>query len=156
MTEHSSAGRLRPDRRSMLYLGSAAVVLVVALVIVFSLRSNDKDGQSGTPGHPSPTPTASASDDPSGEPRPLVRFTGKGDKTTTSFKAAVNWEVRWRTEADTQFTVELLDKDGTSRGEIVAAKKRTHGSVFVSEAGEFKLNVTASRDWSIRIIGKSR
>jgi hypothetical protein len=140
----------------MLYLGSAAAVVVVALVIVFSLRSNDTGSQSDTPGHRSSTPTASASDSPSGKPTPLAHFTGTGDKTTTSFRAAANWEVRWQTASDKQFTVELLDKDGTSRGEIVAAKKRTQGSVFVSDAGEYKLKVTGSRNWSLQIVGRSR
>jgi hypothetical protein len=139
----------------MLYLGSAAVVLVIALVVALALRSDDdKDGKSGTPGDPTSTPTASTSDSP-GPPKSLASFTGSGDKTTTSFEAAANWEVRWQTEADPTFTVELLDKDGTSRGQIVAAKKKTKGSVFVSEAGDFKLKVTASGDWSIRILGKS-
>jgi hypothetical protein len=136
----------------VLYVGSAAVVLVVALVVVLSLRSDDKDNPSATPGHPSSAPTTSGVKSP-GTAGPIAHFTGPGGTTTTSFRAGVNWELRWKTEADKQFAVELLDKDGTSRGEIVAAGKKKEGSVFVSEAGEFKLKVTTPANWSIDIVG---
>jgi hypothetical protein len=153
VTEDGSAGRHRPGRGWVLYVGAVAAVLVVALVIVLSLKSDDKDSQAGTDGpSASPSATTSASSSPA-KAEPLAHFTGSGDQTTTSFRAAVNWELRWKTEADKQFTVELLDKDGTSRGEIVAAGKKKEGSVFVSEAGEFKLKVTTPANWSIDIVG---
>jgi hypothetical protein len=133
----------------MLYVGSAAVVLGIALVVVLSLRSDDTDSGSGKPERSS-SATASPS---TAKAEPLAHFTGASDQITTTFRAAANWEVRWTSAAGKQFTVELLDKDGTSRGEIVAAGKKKEGSVFVSEAGEFKLKVTTPRNWSIDIVG---
>ena len=137
----------------MLYLASGTAILVAAAVIGLSLGSDDNDGKSGTPGHQS-TPTTS--NGPSSAPKALETFTGDGAKTTTTFSAAANWELRWQTKTDPKFTVELLNKKGESLGQIVTAKKKTQGSVFVSQAGEFKLKVTGTQDWSIRIVGKSR
>ena len=121
--------------------------------MVLTSRSDDTAPQAGTDGpSSSPWTTTSASSSPA-KAEPLAHFNGSGDQTTTSFRAALNWELRWNTEAVKQFTVELLDKDGTSRGEIVAAGKKKEGSVFVSEAGEFKLKVTTPGAWSIDIVG---
>jgi hypothetical protein len=83
----------------------------------------------------------------------LARFEGSGDKTTKAFSAAANWQIIWAAKAGSGFTVELLDKNGVSRGDIVTGKKQAKGSTFVSEAGEFKLKVTASGPWTIAIVG---
>ena len=153
MTSDSSAEPRRTTRRRILYAVSGAAILVAAIVIGLSVYSNDNDGKADTPGHRS-TPTASKG--PSGAPKALETFTGHGDETTKTFSAAVNWELRWSTTPDPTFTVELFDKKGASLGRLVTAGKKTHGSVYVSAAGEYRLKVSGTQDWSIRIIGKSR
>jgi hypothetical protein len=85
----------------------------------------------------------------------LARFGGSGDETTTAFTAASNWEITWTAKPESDFSVELLDKDGASRGVIVTGKKKARGSTFVSEEGDFKLKVTASSPWTIEIVGRA-
>jgi hypothetical protein len=104
--------------------------------------------------HPSKAATASGSSTPVPKASSLAKFSGRGDETTTTFRAASNWEIRWRTESGSPFTVELLDASGVSRGQIVTSKKKVTGATFVSEKGQFKLKVSATRAWSIEIIGR--
>jgi len=139
----------------MLFVWGALAAAVIAAVIIVAVLSNGSDKGAGVTDRPSKTATTSAS--PSSAPKvgSLAKFSGRGDKTTTTFRAAANWEIKWgTTRADKQFAVELLDKNGTSRGQIVVAAKRAQGSTFVSEAGEFKLKVSATGDWSIEVIGR--
>lgn len=140
------------SRRLSLYVGGG-LALVLALVVFFVVRSQGADpaGSAGRTAQPSSmAPSAQAA-----KAESLARFKGSGDKTTTEFSAASNWQIAWVAKAGSGFTVELLDKNGVSRGEIVTGKKQAKGSTFVSEAGEFKLKVTASSPWTIEIVGSA-
>lgn len=143
--------RLRRPR-SMLVVWAALGLIVVAAVVVLVLMSNRSDKDAQAP-HLTPTPTTAIS--PSSAPRvgSLAKFSGHGDKTTTAFLAVANWEIKWGTQTGKPFAVELIGKNGTSRGQIVVAKKQPQGSTFVSEAGEFSLKVSAAGDWSIQVNG---
>jgi len=147
-------GRRLPRQRLMLFVWGALAAAVIAAVIIVAVLSNGSDKGAGVTDRPSKTATTSAS--PSSAPKvgSLAKFSGRGDKTTTTFRAAANWEIKWGTQAGKQFAVELLDKNGRSRGQVVVATKRAQGSTFVSEAGEFKLKVSATGDWSIEVIGR--
>lgn len=155
MTERSGV-RAGSDRRSWLYVGGG-LLLVLVLVAFFVIRAQSADEQvsAGRPASPSPSPALSTTISPTTKAGSLARFDGSDDKTTTTFKAASNWRINWEARAGSGFTVELLDKNGVSRGEIVTAKKKAKGSTFVSEAGEFKLKVTASSPWKIGIVGRT-
>jgi hypothetical protein len=143
-------------RRRMLLIAAALTVVVLGVAIMVAVRSSgpDEGAKASDVQSPSSSPTTSASSIPAAKTKSLARFAGAGNKTTKPFGAAANWQIEWRTK-DPKFTVELFDRNGKSRGDVVAAKRRTHGSTFVSERGQFELKVTASRDWSIRIIGRA-
>ncbi|WP_157610592.1 hypothetical protein [Terrabacter sp. Soil810] len=156
MTERSG-GRHAFSRRPWLYVG-VGLALVLALIVFFVARSQGAGAPAGAgrQGYPSPSPTSSPSAGTSAaKAGSLERFDGSDGKTTTTFKAASNWQINWEAKAGNGFTVELLDKQGVSRGEIVTAKKKAKGSTFVSEGGEFKLKVTASGPWTIGIVGRT-
>lgn len=130
------------------FVGLAAVVAVVVLV------------QQGGDDTATPKGTTSATATPSaGSTQPqahrVTQFSGAGGTTTKTFKAALNWEIRWTASSGSGFTVELLKADGTSRGKIVTAGKKTSGSTFVGEAGEFKLKVTSSKPWTVQIFSRA-
>jgi hypothetical protein len=147
-----SGGRPASSRRSRLYIGGG-LALVLLLIVFFVVRSQSADDQSSA-GQPS-SRSHSTTSTPAAKAGSLARFDGSGDKTTTAFSAASNWEIAWQAQPGSGFTVELLDKDGVSRGEIVTGKKQAKGSTFVSEAGEFKLKVSASSRWKIGIVGRA-
>jgi hypothetical protein len=150
VTEHAGRGPAS-RRRYWLYLAAALAALVLGAVVYLVVLSQSVDGQGAGP-TPSPSPSAISSTAAKAES--LARFTGSGDKTTTAFSADSNWEITWKAKPQSGFTVELLDKDGTSRGQIVTGKNKTKGSTFVSEAGEFTLRVTSSSPWLIAIVGR--
>jgi len=147
-------GRRLLRQRSMPFVWVAIAAVVIAVVVIVAVFSNGADEGAAVPDRPSKTSTTSASPNSAPKVGSLAKFSGRGDKTTTTFRAAANWEIKWGTQADKQFAVELLDKNGTSRGQVVVATKRVQGSTFVSEAGEFKLKVSATGDWSIEVIGR--
>jgi hypothetical protein len=131
-------------------LGLVALAVVAAVVVLVQRGGDDPAGPNGR---------ASATATPStGATQPqahrVTQFSAAGDTTTKTFRAAVNWEIRWTAPSGSGFTVELLKADGTSRGEIVAAGKKTSGSTFVGEAGQFKLQVTSSKPWTVQIFSR--
>ncbi|WP_392544135.1 hypothetical protein [Oryzobacter telluris] len=140
-------------QRSRVYLGAVLAVLALAVVVVLVVRSHGaaQPGKAGRTVSSSPSATSSTAS----EAESLARFTGSGDTTTKAFSAASNWEITWEAKPQSGFTVELLDKDGVSRGEIVTGNKKAKGSTFVSEAGEFTLKVSASAPWSIAVVGRT-
>jgi hypothetical protein len=148
-------GRRLPHQRSMTFVWAALALIVMGVVTIIAVQANGSDNDAEVQDRPSEAATSSASPSPAPTVGSLTKFSGDASKTTTTFRAAGNWELKWRTQRDRQFAVELLEKDGTSRGQIVTAKKKTEGSTFVSEKGEFKLKVTAAREWSIEIVGRS-
>jgi hypothetical protein len=138
----------RTRRWVLLLFVLAAVVAVVVLV------------QRGSDDTANPAGTRSATTTPSAGPTQpqahrVMQFSGEGDTTTKTFKVALNWEIRWTAPRGSGFTVELLRPDGTSRGNIVTAGTKTSGSVFVGEAGDFKLKVTSSKPWTTEILSRS-
>jgi hypothetical protein len=143
----------RPRSRTWWWvLALVALAAIVAFIVVLVQRGGD-DSTS-----PNGRPTATGTPSP-GATQPqahrVTQFSGAGDTTTKTFKVALNWEIRWTAPRGSGFTVELLRPDGTSRGNVVTAGAKTSGSVFVGEAGDFKLKVTSSKPWTVEIRSRS-
>jgi hypothetical protein len=82
-----------------------------------------------------------------------LSFSGSGDDQTDAFDVAANWELRW--EADDAFQAELFNAEGESRGVIIETDEAGDGATFISEAGEFTLEVSADGDWNIEVLDRS-
>lgn len=156
MTDNLRA-RSSSGNRSRLYFSAALVALALVVVALLVIRSQgaDEPGRAGRPASSSQSPSPSANSSPVATAESLARFEGSSNETTTAFAAASNWEIGWAAKPGSGFAVELLDKDGVSRGEVVTGKKKAKGSTFVSEEGNFKLKVTASGPWTIEIVGRA-
>lgn len=120
---------------------------IVAAALLLS-RSAEPRAEDDPAARETTAPTAPA------EPGLVDQFSGSGNETTGAFAAAPNWEIRWQSAAGKPFAVELLTKDGRSRGSIVEAGDRMEGTTFVVEGGEFKLKVSAAGDWSIQVFSR--
>jgi len=127
------------------------VVAAAVAALIWSGRSDDSDSRPMSQSAPTTQPGT-----PTSSPRvgTIEELSGIGDKTSDVFTAEANWEIRWKSPGK-PFAIELLDKGGVSRGEVVQAGDRAEGATFVSEAGEFKLKVTATGEWSIEVIGQA-
>ncbi len=137
---------IAPRRR----LGVVALVVVAASV---GLPGCSSDGSEATPDG-SATTAATPSTNSEAKVGPVAEFSGSGDETTETFRAAANWELRWRVAEGGPFAIELLTKDGESRGRIVDGGDNMEGTTFVSDEGEFKLNVSAGGDWSVQLLSR--
>lgn len=141
----------RPKRRRALFL--AVAVGIAALVIGFIvLETEDADTPSSSD-RPSSSSTTTFGGDASTTAE-RATFSGTGDETTDVFEAAVNWELKWIVSEGETFQVELFAKDGASRGFVVQDDGDSEGSIFVSEAGAFYLEVTTDGRWDVTVIGR--
>lgn len=135
------------SRRFLLLL--TGVVLVLA-----STGCDSKDSpKPATTSASASTTAAAVSTSP--DVKPIAEFSGSTDKTTDPFKAEANWELQWQVATGKHLTVDLLNAKDEARGQLVDSSGKTTGSVFVSEAGEFKLRVTANGDWSVKVVSRA-
>jgi flagellar basal body-associated protein FliL len=141
VSNHADRTEWSSRKRTWLITVVAVVVLAAVGIAVWVSTSGD-DKKAGS------------SSGPIAKLGLVVNFSGRGDQTTKVFKVASNWEVKWRTQADKAFAVELLRKGGDSAGQIVVAKKQSAGSTFVSDAGDFKLAVSAAGKWSVQVYSR--
>ena len=164
--EHEHApqtpGATQGKRRVVPAVAVASVLLALAVLAAVGLLNRDGGGRAGEPAQGPATSEASAvtegpaaTEEPATSVDELAAFTGSGDDTTEAFEAAVNWELRWKAEESESFSIELLAEDGASRGQVVQGAEEGSGTTFVSEEGEFKLEVSAAGDWSITVVGAS-
>jgi hypothetical protein len=141
-----------PQSPPRLILVAAACFLVVGGAVLLLTRSDEHEA--------APPPTTATTKQEAGSTAPaqpglVDQFSGSGDDTTRAFTAGANWEIRWQNTAGERFAIELLTKEGTSRGLIVDAGDRTEGATFVVEGGEFKLRIIAGGDWSIEVFSQA-
>ena len=152
----------KPQRRRRAWWLVLAAVALAAAVAAVALAQGGKDDAAG----PRPTGSATKTSQPTtsqpttsaGPPavkqRQVAEFSGATGTSTKTFVVALNWELRWIAESGSGFTVELLKADGTARGTIVTAGKKTSGSTFVAEKGELMLKVTSTKPWTIKVFSR--
>jgi hypothetical protein len=135
-----------------LILVAAACLLVVGGAVLLLTGSDEHEGARA----PTTATTKQGADSTApAQPGLVDQFSGSWDDTTHAFAAGANWEIRWQNPAGERFAIELLTKEGTSRGSVVDAGDRTEGVTFVVEGGEFKLRITAGGDWSIEVFSQA-
>jgi hypothetical protein len=128
-----------PRKRAVLIGLFALAVAAAIVIVVWVVASNDSNKSPRTSSSPGPHTSL------------VSTFSGRGKQTTKPFQVASNWEVKWRRQAGKAFTIELLASNGQSRGQIVAAKKGSTGGTFVSNGGTYKLKVSTTGEWSVKI-----
>jgi hypothetical protein len=139
-----SSGALR--RFSMLLAAAALAFSVAACASEAGddgLEESDTTEETNDPGD----------DGGEGTTASRLSFSGSGDDQTEPFDVAANWELRW--ESDGAFQAELFNPEGESRGVIIETDEAGDGATFISEAGEFTLEVSADEDWSIEVVDRS-
>jgi hypothetical protein len=141
----------QPRKRRLLVVVIAIVVVAAAVTVVWLFTRSDDKPAAAPPGS---TSTRTRASSPPAKAGRVKSFSGHGNDVTKAFNVAANWEVRWRTGTRKAFAIELLGKGDESRGQIVLAKKKSTGSTFVSEAGHFKLKITAAGNWSVKVFSR--
>lgn len=135
--EERAAGERRPAWRSpIVVMAAAAVVLVVAVLLATGLGGTDGAGV----------------DEAAEEPREelIDEFSGVGDDTTSAFTVEGRWEIRWETEGEA-FQVDLVDGNVDPLETVVDHEGQGGGSNYLMQDGDYRLDVTADGDWSIRV-----